>query len=64
MDAAPISREMTILLLSSLVNPFTRETVDFEKIQQDVNNGTIEDWDDLYDENGKFFTSIHKERNH
>lgn len=33
---------------------FTRETVDFEKIQQDVNNGTIEDWDDLYDENGKF----------
>lgn len=32
----------------------TRETVDFEKIQQDVNNGTIEDWDDLYDENGKF----------
>lgn len=30
---------------------FTRETVDFEKIQQDVNNGTIED---LYDENGKF----------
>lgn len=33
---------------------FTRETVDFEKIQQDVKNGTIEDWDDLYDENGKF----------
>lgn len=33
---------------------FTRETVDFEKIQQDVNNGNIEDWDDLYDENGKF----------
>lgn len=33
---------------------FTRETVDFEKIQQDVNNGTIEDWYDLYDENGKF----------
>lgn len=33
---------------------FTRETVDFEKIQQDVNNGTIEDWDDLYDENGKY----------
>ena len=33
---------------------FTRETVDFEKIQQDVNNGTIEDCDDLYDENGKF----------
>lgn len=33
---------------------FTRETVDFEKVQQDVNNGTIEDWDDLYDENGKF----------
>lgn len=33
---------------------FTSETVDFEKIQQDVNNGTIEDWDDLYDENGKF----------
>lgn len=33
---------------------FTRETVDFEKIQQDINNGTIEDWDDLYDENGKF----------
>lgn len=33
---------------------FTRETVDFEKIQQDVNNGTIEDRDDLYDENGKF----------
>lgn len=33
---------------------FTRETVDFEKIQQDVNNRTIEDWDDLYDENGKF----------
>lgn len=33
---------------------FTRETVDFEKIQQDVNNGTIEDWDDLYDETGKF----------
>ena len=33
---------------------FTRETVDFENIQQDVNNGTIEDWDDLYDENGKF----------
>ena len=33
---------------------FTRETVDFEKIQQDVNNGTIEDWVDLYDENGKF----------
>lgn len=33
---------------------FTRETVDFEKIQQDVNNGTIEDWDDLYYENGKF----------
>ena len=33
---------------------FTRETVDLEKIQQDVNNGTIEDWDDLYDENGKF----------
>lgn len=33
---------------------FTRETVDFEKLQQDVNNGTIEDWYDLYDENGKF----------
>ena len=33
---------------------FTRETVDFEKIQQDVKNGTIEDCDDLYDENGKF----------
>lgn len=33
---------------------FTRETVDLEKIQQDVNNGTIEDLDDLYDENGKF----------
>lgn len=33
---------------------FTRETVDFEKIHQDVNNGTIEDWYDLYDENGKF----------
>lgn len=33
---------------------FTRETVDFEKIQQDVNNGTIKDESNLYDENGKF----------
>lgn len=39
---------------------FTRETVDFEKIQQDVNNGTIEDWDDLYDENGKFLPQYRK----
>lgn len=39
---------------------FTRETVDLEKIQQDVNNGTIEDWDDLYDENGKFLPQYRK----
>lgn len=33
---------------------FTRETVDFEKIQQDIDNGTLKDESDLYDENGKF----------
>lgn len=33
---------------------FTRETLDLEKIQQDIDNGTLKDESDLYDENGKF----------